>query len=193
MPRAPFHSRLPPVRVLAVVVLAIAGTLVGCGKDKIVEPPLRRPGPYPIIFTPYNVLDALRIAYQLRDSIEINLLYDDNYQGSSVDPADPLAATLTFGKYDEVRHVAKLAHTKIFSISLVMANGLQRFTDPSDPPGWATINNPFSTLEITDSVTTYQVNFSAESTQFKFIPHMPDPSSPTDTTWKMVRWTEVKN
>src|SRR5205085_2161233 len=47
MARAPFHSRFAHVRVVTMVVLLIAGAMAGCGKDKIVEPPLRRPSPYP--------------------------------------------------------------------------------------------------------------------------------------------------
>jgi hypothetical protein len=46
------------------------------------------------------------------------------------------------------------------------------------------------TLEINDNPTTYSL-LSAETFEFKFIPFTPDSTSPTDTTWKIVRWTEL--
>ena len=179
-----------------VVAVALAAALAGCS-DKLIPPVLHPPppSPYPKLVNPFSVVEALRIAYENRDSTEIKLLYDDNYQGSSADGTDPYPVILRFYKFDEVRHVAKLAHAGLSSVTLTTAYGLVREQDLSDPPGWAMIRNPYLSLEISDSTSlgTHTVDFTSERTVFKFAPHTPDPSSVTDTTWKIIGWTEIPN
>jgi hypothetical protein len=192
MRQAPF--RRGQACALGALALVLAAALGGCGKDKVTNViPTPRPSLYPLLVNPYAVLDALQTAYQLRDTTEIKALYDDNYVGSSIDQTDPLPAMLTFYKFDENQHIAKLAHTHIVNISLAKANSFVRFQDLADPPGWTTIDNPFTSLSISDSVSTWSVDFTSELTEFKFVPHTPDASSVTDTTWKIIRWTEVKH
>ena len=50
-------------------------------------------------------------------------------------------------------------------------------------------------LEIDDGsiATSYFIASDRETMEFKFIPTSPDSTSPTDTTWKIVRWSEVAN
>ncbi|HYQ89800.1 MAG TPA: hypothetical protein VEU09_09270 [Candidatus Binatia bacterium] len=74
-----------------------------------------------------------------------------------------------------------------------LAPAMQRFTDPSDPPGWATIQNPIASLEVSDSTGSHTVDIANDLMEFKFIPKTPDSSSASDTTWKIVRRTEVRH
>ena len=179
------------------VFLAIAVALVfgagGCGEDKVLSPfPPARIYPQPL--NPASVMDALRIAYGRRDTTEIKLLYDDAYQGTSIDQTDPVPASLNFTKADEVSHVSALAHdASLLHVSLILSNNMIRFSDLADPPGWATIQNPVLSVEVSSASASHQVDATQESMEFKFVPHTPDATSQTDTTWKIVRWTEVKN
>jgi len=181
--------------LVALVALVLAAALAGCGQDKVMNaiPPTPKPPLYPLLVNPYSVLDALTTAYQRRDTTEIKALYDDSYQGRSIDGTDPSPTFLMFTKSDEVRHVATLAHTSLLHLSLIEANGLVRIHDVTDPPGWTTIRNPYRSLSISDSLKTRGVDFTTEMNEFKFIPHAPDPTSVTDTTWKIVEWTEVRS
>jgi hypothetical protein len=190
MPRARLHN----LRFAAIVALVLAGLLAGCGREKLTNPtPKPRPNPYPELINPYSVLDALRIAYQARDTTEIKLLYDAAYQGSSRDQTDPSPVTVFFTRADEVAHVAALAKaTTVSDISLMPAQGLFRFHSAGDPPGWTTILNPFATLDIYEATVIRHVSLASEGTFFTFVPSAPDPSVP-DTTWKIVRWVEVRN
>jgi len=70
---------------------------------------------------------------------------------------------------------------------------VERFTDVGDPPGWATILVANPRIEIDDQPVSYSIDPSAETMQFKFVPTTPDSTSPTDTTWKIIRWFEAKN
>ena len=98
-----------------------------------------------------------------------------------------------FGWDSEVRHVAYLAQHAELRVSIKTSPVMTRTTDPNDPPGWATLTNPLDSLSVTDSVGHgYAVDFASEFMQFKFVPHSPDSTSPTDTTWKIVRWTELR-
>jgi len=167
--------------------LLVAGCIFSPHTDKgggIEPPPV-----YPKLINPTSVLDALELAYKSRDSTEIKLIYDVNYAGSSFDPAKP--GQLLFTRLDEVRHVQALYRaTTISSVSLLFPPVKVRYTDSADPPGWATIQLQGMTLEISDSPTSYNLP-SGETFEFKFIPFAPDSTSPTETTWKIVRWTEL--
>jgi hypothetical protein len=180
----------------------IAGLAAGCGtKDHIVAPtppdPYQGHPLYPMLFDPYNVMDALRIAYEARDSVEIKKLYDDNYTGTSIDltaPGGPLQ--LDFTKADEVRHVAAMAKsTSITNITLQWPPALTREQDLGDPPGWTTIRLLPNTvrLEVSDQATIRSIQSDQEQFEFKFIPTTPAPGSPTDTLWSIIRWSEVRS
>jgi len=177
------------LRLTSMVALALA-VLAGCGKDKTTGPVVTPPK-YPVLSSPKNVLTALRTAYVTRDSLEIPFLYDDAYVGTTIDPYSPSPYdSIGFTKADEVAHVAALARKNVLvDMTLNAANG---FRDGTDPPGWMTIQNPISNLDIADNPTEYIVGLGGEAMDFKFVPHTPDPSSPTDTTWKIIQWTEVR-
>jgi hypothetical protein len=185
----------PDIRSALALIAAIAlTTLGGCGGDKGFNPiPLPKPSPYPKLITPFSVINALEIAYESRDTTELELLYDDAYQGTSSDLTDPNSTLLVFTKADEIRHLAKLKATTLFGISLQASTSLARHHDSGDPPGWTTIDNPFTSLDIGEPSVVRHVDFSAELSRFKFVPHTPDRSSITDTTWKIIRWVEVRN
>ena len=178
--------------LIALVVAALV--VAGCGSDRVVtpnEPPVSK---YPVLLNPYSVLDALRIAYQDGDTNEIKVLYHDQYDGTSIDQTDPTPTLVTFTKADEVAHVSALARSaSVANITMTMMNNRIRFDDPADPVGWATIQNPIASIQIADVTTTRNVDIAGETMVFKFIPTTPAPSSPTDTTWKIIRWTEVRN
>jgi hypothetical protein len=183
-------------RTLLTAAVALAFAMDGCGHDRVMvgNPPPIPPRIYPLLLDPYSVMDALRTAYGRRDSAEIKLLYDMNYQGTSIDQTDPAPAVLNFNKADEVRHVVALAKDPtILHVSMVPTTVMQRFTDLADPPGWSTIQNPIASLEVSSSTSSRTVDIANETMVFKFIPHTPDPTSATDTTWKIIRWTEVRN
>ena len=189
-PRAarPRTARVPLRFVIAAVVLPVL--ITGCGNDNAVRP--QRPNPKPLTYivssTPHAVLYNLQLAYTRRDTTEYKSLFDDNYVGTSFDPSVP--GQYTFSKQDERLHILALARTtSITSIYLTFPPVLTRETDISDPPGWTIMHMTGVQLEINDSPTSLQLDQS-QSMEFKFSPTTPDSTSPTDTTWKIVRWTE---
>jgi hypothetical protein len=182
-----------PIVLLAAAVIA-EFLVAGCGNDHVTRP---NPGPpggnYPKLINPYSVLDALVLAYVARDTTEIKLIYHDLYDGSSVDQTDPVPLLVSFTKAQEVAHVSALRRsTSPGSISITQIPNRIRFSDGADPVGWATIRDPFSSIEVSDTTATHVVDLPHISMEFKFIPTTPAPSSPTDTTWKIIRWTEVR-
>lgn len=171
----------------------LATTLGGCifspHTDKCkncgTQPPI-----YPKLINPFTVLDALKLAYAARDSNEVKLIYDKGYQGVSFNPTT--LDQLTFTKTDEIRHIQALYRTtSITSVDLSFPPSLVRTTASSDLPGWATITVQGMSVQINDSPTTYNLRPN-ETFEFKFIPTAPDSTSETDTTWKIVRWTELQ-
>jgi len=165
--------------------------ILGCGtKHSNVLGP-EPAAPYPALTTPENTLAAMIRAYANRDTVELSLVYDDAYQGWSYDQDDWLAV-LSFTKADEIHHVAALARaTTITRVSVSFNPVLRRYTDAADPPGWTSIQNPIRAVQIVDGATTYDVYLSYETLTYKFVPTTPASSSPTDTTWQIVGWSEV--
>jgi len=141
--------------------------------------------------TPEAVLTNLAKAYAARDSIEFKLLYDDKYTGETIDqtnPGSPLS--LPFTKADEVGHISGLAHkTTVASVELQL-KALVRQDDAGQGYGWALFQNPVASLTVFDTPTSWTITPDAETIEFHLIP-TPDSSSPTDTTWKIIKWTEV--
>lgn len=177
--------------VLCVGVVLLAG-LSGCIFSPAKKPPTVKPPPiYPQLVNPFDVLLALSMAYENKDSTEISLIYDSQYIGTSFDQIDN--STLTFTKADEVHHVAALAKIPdITSVAFRYPPSQNRYDDLADPPGWATIQFQQDVhVEINVLLgTSYFLFGSGETIIFKFLP-TPDSSSPTDTTWKIIRWSET--
>ena len=147
---------------------------------------------YLALTTPENTLVTMIRAYAKRDTTELALVYDDAYQGTSRDAGDWSPVTLSFSKRDEIEHVAMLARTpSVTSVSVALNPVLRRYSDGADPAGWATLENPIRAVEIRDGPTLYNVYFSYETVTYTFVPTTPDATSPTDTTWKIIRWSEV--
>ena len=183
------RSRTLQSRLLLVLAIAVCVAVVaGCGKkDKIVGPPATPR--YPALTSPELVLVALRTAYTGKDSTEYKLLFDQDYLGTSValrtqSPID----TLTFA--DEAQHIAALARSTTAIVELQLTPAMIRGADPGDPPGWALIQNPIYSLTLYDGPNVYGVGVGSETIEFRFIP-TPDSTSPTDTTWKIIRWSEI--
>jgi hypothetical protein len=199
----PACSKTIPTRIrkalahgqLALVCLLLAAGISGC----IFNPKRDKPCTncnqpiYHALTSPERVLEDLKLSYEARDSVEFKLLYDINYIGTSVDQVTQ--EQLTFDRDKEYAHIAALAKAStITTVIFQYSPSVVRYTDASDPPGWATIQMPPSSvvLEINDNPNSYFIVSSNEQFEFKFIPTTPDSTSPTDTTWKIVRWTEFK-
>jgi len=166
----------------------LLGALTGCGDDNPAKPPNLQPIYVPSS-TPQNTLQNLVQAYTHRDSTGYDSLFDASYAGTSYEPVT--MNPLTFTKADEARHINSLAQTATISgISLNFPPVLNRDTDAADPPGWATISIPYFTLEIIDAVNS-RIVIPGETMEYKFAPTAPSVGSPTDTTWHIVRWTEL--
>lgn len=147
---------------------------------------------YPALINPNSVLEALYKAYDAKDSVEIKLIYDQDYRGISFDPANQNQLP-TIYKSDEVRHIQALhaAGPAPISVDLVFPSNTTRETDLSDPPGWTTIKIQGMILTIDDPNKGDVFHLVANETwEFKFSPTLNTASS-TDTTWQIVRWTEL--
>jgi len=143
--------------------------------------------------TPSLVLTAMEDAYTAKDSVGYTRLFDAAYQGLSFNPNDPGVPRIDFNWADEQLHIQKLAEKPtITTISLNFGLNVTWYSDLGDPPGWATIQrkSSASTLSITDGDNTYILP-NDDLIEFKLIPTTPAPSSVTDTTWKIIRWTET--
>ena len=187
------------------VCLALSVVFVaGCG---IFDPPIRPgepPDPPPVYLVPFqpeNVLTNLELAYGHRDSAACQVVYDSSYVGTSQDLNDPTGTTpFSFTYTDEVHHVAALYHKpeiSSVSFSLGPATSWDRLgsNDPSHPE-WAVIQISGTSLDI--QVTegqdnTWQASGQYEFFEFAFKPTTPAPGSPSDTLWKIVRWTETRS
>ena len=168
--------------ILACLILT---AMVGCSDNPVKPLP---PGPkYLPSSTPQNTLENLRRAYTTRDSTGYDSLFDFAYQGISVRSGFPPDS---FTYSDERLHIAVLAkRTSITSVQLIFPAST-RSTDLGDPPGWATLSMSSPFLAIIDNPSSLVIEAS-EQMEFKFIPSTPSAGSPTDTTWHIIRWTEI--
>jgi len=181
------HSLLP--LVCAVIALSLSSCIFSPakGNGKVVVPPK-----YDIPFSPEIVMQNLSKAYAARDTAEYRSLFDPFYIGTSLDQKLGLPVdTLTFDK--EASHIRHLYNTTSISfIEFLLKPAMVRARDAGDPVGWALIQDPMFKLTISDGNTDYVVPITSETIEFRFVPKTPDTSSPTDTTWKIIRWTEVR-
>ena len=130
-------------------------------------------------------------AYSSRDSIGYTRLFDAAYLGQSLNPIDPINPRIEFDWPDEQRHIQALAEkATITAVNLNFGSSLALFHDLGDPPGWATIQTSAMQLEILDGADVFRTPAYVLE-EFKFIPTTPDAASSTDTTWKIIRWTEI--
>lgn len=186
------------VRATLLTALLAAAFLSACDKNTL-KPTPRPVDYYPVLSTPQNVLAALQLAYIFRDSVEYKALHDSSYAGTSTDQTAPPGTPLQFTFADEVAHIVALARSNTVSrVRLSLGSPAAWTRLPSDDmahPDWAMIQIPGANfdVEVTDGANTFSAGGAMEFLQFKFQPATPDSTSPTDTTWKIIRWTEVRS
>lgn len=184
-------SQLPVLRLA--LILAFAVVAAGCGLFNPDKPPGKKPPPpfeYRDLSTPENVLFNLRDSWEHKDSSRTREIYDSSYQGKSTD-AD---GTILFSQDQEVATVGGLARDQNVStvtFSLIDSTTWVRQSFTSDPAGWTVIQMQAYNIQVDDAVRgTFIAHPSPGSIfQFKFVPTL-DAASPTDTTWKIIRWEE---
>jgi hypothetical protein len=176
---------------LAVVCAGLALLLSGC-----IFSPTKGPGgggieppKYQVPQNPNAVMYNLKTAYTAKDSAGYKACFDPRYIGTTQDavlqtPVDTLYFT------DEAKHIAALARSAA-NVDLELKPTVVRSSDAGDPPGWALIQDPIHSLAIYDGANIITITPTNENIEFRFIPKTPDSSSPTDTTWKIIKWTEV--
>ena len=179
---------------LAVVCAGLALLLSGCifSPKKGTGGGGTGPPKYDIPSDPLYVRSHLEKAYTAKDSVAYKACFDFAYFGTSQDQTIPTQSldTLTFAK--EAAHIAFLARSTTIIADLQLKPLIVRSTD-LDNPGWALIQNPIDRLTIYDGQDIYDVPVGNETIEFRFIPKTPDSSSPTDTTWKIIKWLEIRS
>lgn len=175
--------------------------LLGCGKDAPTKPPSQTPFVYPTRSTPENALLYMAAAFERRDSVRTDSVYADEYEGSSVDMTDPIPLVFHFPESDEVRIVSKMSQSSSISFIRVdfgSTNTWLRSHTVADPPEWVTLQIPSFIIEVHDAIEG-EFRTSAPSPgvtqvfEFTLKPTTPDSTSPTDTTWVIVRWVESRS
>lgn len=177
------------------LVAALAALVLGgCGSED--DGPVKPPSgaTYPERTSPQNVLQALLLSYQNRDSTEYKSLHDSSYVGTSTDlnaPPDSQISTFTYA--DEAAHIAALRRESTIT-SVVLDFGpssswTRLASDDPSHPDWARIQMGIGSwrVEITDGSTIYSTQAINPMT-YAFAPTV---TSPGDTTWRIIRWTEV--
>jgi hypothetical protein len=150
------------------------------------------PQPYERPSSPQAVIRNLAKAYQQKDSLAYVACYDDQYTGSSTDQTDPIPKLISVTWADEAGHIGFITHSTISSITAETDPNLDRarFHDTGDSPGWDTIQNPLTKLEIVDGSTTLTVPFGvSELNLFKF--KGTKNAAAADSTWKIIFWQEI--
>lgn len=172
----------------------LALALAGCGDDPVKPKPPGDAG-LPHYFpptSPQNVLQNLVIAYEARDSVGTAAVYDSAYVGSTVDPSAPTPYP-DRSRQDEVRHVGRLRLdpnlVSVF-VDLGLPSSWQRLPGSAgDPAGWAVIQISNNTVRIEDIGRATTWNAMNNFMEYAFKPTIIGP----DTTWTVVRWTEIAN
>ena len=182
-----------PVRlgIFALALCTLAVITIGCGKDKVVAPPRPVPFTYPALTTPESTVINVKYACERRDSTRTKQIYADNYVGTSTDQTDH--TTLTFTKDQEVAVVGVMARrTEISQVAMDLKPATWLRTHYlTDPAGVAAIQMTGVNIQVDDTQFGTQVANVSTFFEFKLKPTV-DHTSPTDTTWQVVGWTEIK-
>ena len=178
----------------ALLLLAVSLALAsGCIFSPDVKPPkVKPPVEYLPPTSPANVLLNLVTAYVGRDSIETLAVYDELYKGTSTDPSAPIPI-VDFTRAQEVSHVKNLHdNPNIVSVSLDLGlpNTWQVLPPDASDPTWPIIDTNFQTIEIRDASKSLIYQSSGRQIEWKF---KPTPHAGSDTTWTVIRWTEIAN
>ncbi len=142
---------------------------------------------------PVFVLNNLIKAYGDRDTTNYKACYDETYQGTSYSGFVSAPGPGSYTKDDEAAHIRFLQRsTSIIRVTMDLPNyqGVAMDTLAGDPPGWVTMSlyNPKVQIDDTSGSTAI---VTGETFQYKFVRKTPDNTSPTDTSWTIVRWAEI--
>jgi hypothetical protein len=165
--------------------------VVGCAR-KTVGPKIDGGPRYLAPTSPANVLQNLTKAYVNRDSIATRAVYDDLYKGTGFDPSLP-TPNVEFTKSMEVSHVRRLHDDPdIVSVQLDLGAASTWQVLPgnaTDAPGTMVIPIQYHLLRIEDVSVGGSYELSPDSQiEFGF---KPTRTASGDTTWAVIRWTEV--
>lgn len=201
----PPNKRSNPLRVSGLFTSAalVLASFSGCGifsPDKGDGGGVEPPPVYPILERPERVLQALRIAYEARDSVGYKTLYDLTYIGESVDQNDPPGTNPSIFRHaDEVAHIAKLRQSPevtqvVFDLGPEASWDRLTSSDPSHPE-WSLIQITNVNIEVFLGADNSLKASTGDGVfiEFHFVPSTPESSSPTDTLWKIVRWRESRS
>jgi hypothetical protein len=180
-----------------VACLGIGVLLAGCAFKPETKPPdgPKPPPEYPILSMPQHVLRTLELAYEARDSVKYSEIYDSTYTGQSTDTNDnqgPIRVTYR----DELAHIGRIASAPGITTYLEFgpdASWTRLGTNDISHPDWAVIlisGNAY-TVQVTEGTTTYEAKGETGTFQEFVLGPTLEPSSPTDTLWKIVRWEEI--
>lgn len=177
------------LRILAVLAIFVAA---GCG---ILDPGQTHghgggSSQYLDLKTPEHVMQNLSTAWHNRDSSETLQLYAPDYIGTSTDVTDN--TSLNFTRDAEVGVVGALRRTaSITTVNLILPaeSTWTHTTYQGDPASWRAIQFPAAAV----IVQVYDPNgdWEAKSSTFLEFKFRPVSVSGADTTWGIVRWTEV--
>ncbi|MGE5179191.1 MAG: hypothetical protein ACM3PF_08885 [Bacteroidota bacterium] len=184
-------ARLVGFGLLALAVVAAAGCGILSPKKGGGDPP--KPFEYPALTTPESTLANVGYAWERRDSSRTKQIYDDQYLGTSTDLTDVTPTTLTYYKYQEVGVVSAMQRrSEISRVTMDLKRPTWiRLHYNSDPAGWTAIQITGVNIQVDDTQYGTQLANSSTTFEFKFKPTV-DHTSPTDTTWQVVGWTETR-
>jgi hypothetical protein len=185
-------ASLTAALVALALALALAIAITGCDKKQDGGGLGPGPQPQPLPNSPTTTLLNMITAYEGRDSVGTEAVYDVAYEGTSVDLADP-RPTITFTRSDERHHVGILKlEPNIVGVSLnfgPQSAWVRLAPNASDPPDWAVLQIDQANIQILDinTGTTHQAQNNRMT--YTFIPTV---AAPGDTTWKIRRWEEIR-
>lgn len=176
------------VRPASVLLLAFSAGCLFSPDQKPPKPVV--PFEYAGFFAPQATLLTMIQAYERRDSLKTAEVYDTDYNGSSIDPSG-IVGNFNLSRLDEIRHVGRLKlDPNIVSVQLDFGNQASWARippDAADPSEWAQIQINFASIRVDDiGSSTFESTNQALSYIFK-----PYVNAPGDTTWRIVRWTEI--
>jgi hypothetical protein len=175
------------LRTLALFLLL--AFLAGCGGKGPVGPRVDPPVPsYSSRSEPVSTVLDYALAWERRDSVQIDSLLAVDYEGTSTD-IGLISETLSFTKANEVRAVGGLrldATVTTVSVQLGPPSSWTFDTNPADPSEWVTIGVPNPRIYV-GSTSFSDVTVAHSTCSFKLKPIASGP----DTTWVIVRWTEI--
>jgi len=181
-------------RGAALLSILAAGVLSGCLFSPEKKAPISVPPPfYP---APKNINQALLnmiAAYEARDSVGTENIYDVAYEGVSIDLKDQ-TPTVTLNRLDERHHVGRLKlDPNIVSVSLNFGPQSAWVRIPplgGDPADWAVLQIDQANIQILDILTGITSQAQNNKMTYTFIPTV---TAPGDTTWAIRRWEEIRS